>query len=347
MTTDLTIDYCTDREQWENFVLSRPEANFLQSFSWGAFQETLGKKVYRLLVMEQGVPTAGSLVVVERAKRGTHLTAAGGPLLTDPQVDLGRAHQQLQLLNATLKQIAHQEQALFVRIRPQLTATPAVLRLLDQNGWQPAPMHLTADLTLQLDLTKSEEELMAQMRKNTRYDIRRAQKLGITVRQSTNTADMAEFYRHQLELAHKQNFIPFSQTFLTNQFTEFASHNQAVLFHAYQDQVLLASAFVIFYNQEAVYHYGISTAANAKLPGSYACQWAAIKTAKARGCNRYNFWGIAPEDQPQHRFAGVSLFKRGFGGQEIQYAPAHDLATSRLYPLVALFENWRKHKRGL
>jgi lipid II:glycine glycyltransferase (peptidoglycan interpeptide bridge formation enzyme) len=117
--------------------------------------------------------------------------------------------------------------------------------------------------------------------------------------------------------------------------------------NSYQDDKLLASAFVIFYNHEAVYHYGVSTPDNDDWPGSYATQWAAIQEGKKRDCHVYNFWGIAPEDQPDHRFAGVSLFKRGFGGQEVPYLPAHDLGVTPFYWLTRGFELIRKKVRGL
>src|SRR5258708_2538933 len=128
-------------------------------------------------------------------------------------------------------------------------------------------------------------------------------------------------HRQQLALANKHGFVPFSYDFLHKQFETFVADDHVLLFHAYKNEQLLASAFIIFYHREAVYHYGISTPENDRLPGSYACQWAAIKWAKEQGGKKYNFWGIAPEDKPDHRFAGVTLFKKGFGGSEVQYLP--------------------------
>jgi len=208
-------------------------------------------------------------------------------------------------------------------------------------------MHLTAGLTIQIDLSKSEEEILAAMRKNTRYEIRKAKKLEINTRISANSGEIKEFYEHQLTLAKKHDFIPFSYDFLLTQFRNMLVDEQVCLIHAYNKEDLLASAFIIFYNNEAVYHYGISTPANNRMPGSYACQWEAILEAKRRHCSRYNMWGIAPKEQTNHRFAGVSIFKRGFGGQEVAYLPAMDLATSPLYPVVKTFETFRKIKRKL
>ncbi|PJC42868.1 MAG: hypothetical protein CO040_02210, partial [Candidatus Pacebacteria bacterium CG_4_9_14_0_2_um_filter_36_8] len=235
----------------------------------------------------------------------------------------------------------------FVRFRPQAIETPQLKSRLSHLNIRPAPMHLTADLTLQLDLTKDLDTLLKEMRKNTRYEIKQSEKKGIVVKQTKDTQAITEFYEQQVELAKKHHFVPFGYDFLIKQFQVFADKNQAILFSSYLNEKLLASAFIIFNHQEAVYHYGISTPENDHLPGSYACQWAAIQEAKLRDCKRYNFWGIAPKDETNHRFAGVSLFKRGFGGEEIAYLPAQDLPVSWTYWFTYVFEVLRKKFRKL
>ncbi len=336
-----SIQLITNKAQWESFVLARPEANFLQSWNWGVFHQSLGKQAFYVALMRDDEIVAGALCVKEKAKRGTYFTIAGGPL-----IDWNNREQVTSLLEA-IQKLAVKEQCDFIRIRPQAIDKPELRSLMHACHFTESPMHVTADLTLQLDLTKTEEELLAGMRKNTRYDIRRAQKEGIEVRTSTDPADIQKFYEHQLALANKHGFIPFSYDFLHKQFQTFVADGQAQLFHAYKNDQLLASAFIIFYHQEAVYHYGISTPENDRLPGSYACQWAAIQWAKAHGGVKYNFWGIAPLEKQDHRFAGVSLFKRGFGGEEVQYLPAHDLPVSWKYGITRNFELLRKKLRKL
>lgn len=338
----LALHHIEDKYQWEHFVTSRPEANFLQSWNWGVFHQHLGKKVFRVGIFDEQQQLYGVAgCVIETAKRGKYMTIAGGPLIVnnDPAA--------IQFLFSELAKLAGQEDCVFIRVRPQLILNQQTQDLFRKMKFVEAPMHLTADLTLQLDLTKTEEELLSKMRKNTRYEVRKADKIGVTVTTSQDPDQIQTFYEHQVELAQKHNFVPFSYQFLHEQFKAFVADDQVMLFHSWHENKLLASAFIIFYNQEAVYHYGISTPDNHKLPGSYACQWAAIKEAKQRGCTRYNFWGIAPKDQPEHRFAGVSLFKRGWGGQEIQYVPAQDLPLSWQYKMIKSFELLRKKSRKL
>lgn len=334
------------KEQWEKWVPQWPEANFLQSWNWGEFHRRLHKQVWAIAWRSTGAgdeapPAALALVVKETAKRGTYLTVAGGPLLDWQNAEL------VTQVMTDLSQLASEAKAGFIRFRPQLANSPETAAFFKQLGAVESPMHLTADITVLLDLTKTEEELLAGMRKNTRYEVRQADKQGITVELSQNPADLEIMYQHQLELAKKHGFVPFSLQFWQEQFASFVPDNQVALFHAKQGETLLASAFILFYNGEAVYHYGTSTEANAKLPGSYACQWAAILEAKRRGCQRYNLWGIAPADQPNHRFAGVTTFKKGFSDQVVEYMPAHDLPVSKLYGVTRGFELLRKKLRRL
>lgn len=337
----ITTALIDSKREWEDFLASHPEANFLQSWNWGAFNQALGKKVHYLGFYQQRQLIGAALLVTEKARRAKYLTLAGGPILEWFDENLVAACYQ------ALKQLAEDERAVFVRIRPQLLAGEFAEKIFLKQ-WQltKAPMHLSAELTHRLDLTLSEEELLAKMRKSTRYDLRKADKLGLRLTTSTRVADIKHFHQLQLATAKRQKFVPFSLSFWQEQFRLFATDNQALLYSSYFADELLAQAMIIFYGQEAVYHYGASTDLARKYPGAVAIQWAAIKEARRRGMGRYNFWGVAPVDQPQHRFAKLSTFKRGFGGQDYQYFPAHDLIIDSLgYKINLLVEISRKKLR--
>ena len=111
---------------------------------------------------------------------------------------------------------------------------------------------------------------------------------------------------------------------------------------------MLAQAFIIFYGNEAAYHYGVSTQEGREYPGAYLIQWEAVKEAKKRGLKIYNFWGVAPADNPAHRFYRISIFKRGFSGIDVQYLHAQDLIINRpKYLLNYAVETFRKKVRSL
>ena len=110
----------------------------------------------------------------------------------------------------------------------------------------------------------------------------------------------------------------------------------------------IAYGLIIKDGLEGDYYEAASTMLNRKLPGAHALLWQAIKDLKAEGYQRFNLWGIAPAGQPNHRYAGVTTFKTGFGGEIIEYVPAHDLIINKVKYLKNLMvETMRKKKRHL
>lgn len=314
------------KEEWSGFLTSHPEANFLQSWEWGEFHEKLGHVISRIGFFEEEKLIGIMLSVVERAKRGTYLTVPAGPI-----IDWDNEHA-VSAFKQVVINLAKENNCAFVRVRPQLQSTDFSKDLFRKMGFKKSPMHLHAELTNQLDITRSEDELLAQMRKATRYEIKKALKLGVIIKTSPDPKDIQEFYDLQLVTAKRHGFVPFSQKFLESQFEVFSRSGHAVLYSAYFEKKLLAQAFIIFYGNEAVYHYGASTQDGREYPGAYLIQWEAILEAKKRGITRYNFWGVA--DDPKHRFANLSMFKRGFGGVDYEYLHAQDLVINRPRYLV-------------
>jgi lipid II:glycine glycyltransferase (peptidoglycan interpeptide bridge formation enzyme) len=333
----IIVKNIADKNIWEEFVLSKNEANFLQSWSWGEFHKALNKTINRAGFHENDKLVGVMLSIVEPARRGKYLTVPGGPIIDWQNKNVVNAFAK------QIKQIAKENNCVFIRVRPQLKFDEFSKNLFKNLGFVKAPMHLHAELTSQLDIAKSEEELTMQMRKTTRYEVKKAIKENIKITTSTDEKDIKKFYDIQIETAKRQKFVPFSYKFLHEQFKEFTQNNNALLYKAEFEKILLAQAFVIFYGKEAVYHYGASTDEGRRFPGAYLIQWEAIKEAKKRGMTRYNFWGVAPENNASHRFSGLSLFKRGFGGQDFEYLHAQDLIINKpKYLLNYLIESFRK-----
>lgn len=336
----ITVKNIEDKKIWENFLAKHPESNFLQSWGWGEFHQALGKKIYRSGFYQNDKLSAVMLSIVESAKRGRYLTVPGGPILN------WKSEHLINEFIEEIKRIAKEELCAFIRVRPQLESNNFSQELFKKLGFISAPMHLHAELTSQLNITPSEEELLSKMRKATRYEIKKANSLGIIIETKSDLKTIKKFNDLQLQTAKRQKFVPFPFKFLSEQFKVFLENNQAILYSAKLGNKLLAQAFIIFYGQEAAYHYGASTEEGRKFPGAYLIQWEAIKEAKKRGLKRYNFWGVAGEDQKDHRFYGLSIFKRGFGGADFEYLHAQDLVINRpRYFINTIIEKLRKHLR--
>lgn len=324
----IIIKQIENKKEWEEFLALHEEANFLQSWYWGEFHEKLGKYISRVGVYKNNKLVGVMQSVVESARRGRYLTVPAGPI-----IDWRDSHV-IDHIFSEMKNIARANNCSFIRVRPQLVSDDFSRNIFKKHGFIGAPMYLHAELTSQLDIAKSEEQLLADMRKTTRYEIKKAGTLGVKVEQTKDEDHIKEFYDLQIETAKRQKFTPFSYRFFKEQFEIFFDADKALLYNATLNGKILAQAFIIFYGKEAVYHYGASTEEGRKYPGAYLLQWEAIKEAKRRGMSRYNFWGVAPEHDAHHRFSGISVFKRGFGGNDIQYLHAQDLIVN--YPLYAI-----------
>lgn len=329
------------REEWDDFVTSHPEANFLQSWDFYEFYRSRGNEVVRrILVDGEGKIRAAYAGVVETAKRGKHLAIAGGPILD------WRDQAAVDCIFQDMKLQGKQRGCVFVRVRPQLEKSSESLQLMRELGLVPAPMYLSVEFAGVLDLNKDEDEILKGMRQRLRRALRKAAKNEISVEKSTNPDDIHEFYQIQLETAGRQKFVAFSEDFFTKQFAAFARNGEAVLYTAKYQGETLAQNFMIFYGNEASYHYGVSSELGTKLSGAPLLHLEAMRDARKRGIKRYNFWGIVSEDETKHRFYGVSCFKRGFGVEELKYTPAHDIVLDPAkYQITKLIETIRRKKR--
>ena len=338
----ISVKKIEKKEEWETFLSKHPEANFLQSWQWGEFHNNLNQTIQRTGFYQDKKLVGVMLSIVEDAKRGRYLTIPGGPIIDWKESLL------VESFVEEIKKLAKEKNCVFVRVRPQLESSEFSRSLFKQYGFINAPMHLHAELTTQLDITKSENELLAQMRKTTRYEIKKAIKERIKITTTQDPSALKNFYDLQIETSKRQKFVPFSYDFLYEQFKVFAQNGKALLYKAEFKNKLLALAFIIFYGQEAVYHYGASTEEGRDYPGAYLIQWEGILEAKKRGMTRYNFWGVAPISKTDHRFSGLSLFKRGFGGKDIEYLHAQDqIINYPKYLINYAIESVRKRMRNV
>ncbi len=324
-------------KDWQKIVKKHKEANFLQSPNYGKMNEILGEKV-----IIEGFDGAGhALMIVRDAKRGKYLEIPCGPLIDwgDKEV--------VKKAFAKISEVAKQEKCVFVRVRPQLNRSKDNMDKLKALGLVESPMHLAAEHTVIVDLTSSEDDLLAKMRRQTRYEVRRADKLGVTVTHDNSEEIFEEFHKVQAETAKRQGFVPPSLKTLMAEREAFGDDATIYIAKTAEGEEI-AYGLVIRGADEGDYYEAASTPLNRKLPGAYALLWQAMRDLKQDGYKRFNLWGIAPPGQPNHRYAGVTTFKTGFGGEIVEYVPAHDLVISKVgYLKDLVVEKARKKRRHL
>ena len=357
----MEIKEITKQEEWEGFLSQIPkeEKTFLNSWQWGQFQLLLKDTIWRLGIYENNTLMALALVIKVKARRGNFLLVPHGPIIQVQSskfkacLPVGRV-QSLGCLVDFLKVLAKKEKCCFIRMATTIERTKENENIFKGLGFIEAPLHTHPELTWLLDISKAEENLLKEMRKTTRYLVKQGMKMdNLTIEKSTDEKDAAVFNKIYQETAKRHDFTPFSLNYLNKELEAFLPDNILILKAVYKGEAL-ASAFIIFWQGIGFYHQGASTHKHPKVPAAYLMQWEAIKEAKQRGCSLYNFWGVIPlltaNHTPQtskHPWAGLSLFKMGFGGYAKEYLKTQDRPLSKKYYLTRYFEFLRKWKRHL
>lgn len=320
-----TVKTVEKQSEWDEFVTAHPDANFLQSWDFYEFYRSRGFDIVRRGIYDENGQLVGVYAgEVEPAKRGRHLAVAGGPIFDWTNQEIKN------LIFSDMKQQAKKLKCTFVRVRPQLQNTPENAKIFQQLGFRKAPMYLSVEFAGVLNLENSEEEILKNMRQRLRRALRKAEKNQITIEKTSDPKAIHDFYQIELQTAKRHDFYAFSEDFLTKQFAAFAKNNEAVLYIAKLHGEILAENFMIFYGNEASYHYGVSSELGTKYSGAPLLHMEAMRDARKRGIKRYNFWGIVDENDTNHRFYGVSVFKRGFGVEELKYLEARDLVLDKI-----------------
>ena len=351
------IQEINNKNIWENTLKKKKQKTFLDSWNWGEFNKSIGNSTQRLAVLDNNKIELLTLIIKIRARRGNFLFIPHGPVIVDDKLDLLQKKILLKTLLSKIKDIAQKEHFSFIRIAPILPYNIDNEKLFSDLGFRRAPLHIHPEVTWVLDIQPDEETLLRNMRKTTRYLIRKAKKEEVKIEQSTNIDDVQIFDKLYSKTVQRHHFVPFSLNYLKNEFKSFIGDNQIIIFLAKYKEEILASAMIIFWQDIAFYHQGASSNKHPKIPAAYLLQWEAIKEAKRRGCRQYNFWGIVPQIKKiedlkkpsirKHPWWGLSLFKIGFGGKREEYVKTQDLPLSWKYWATSTFEKIRKYKRHL
>jgi len=333
---NLQVKEIRDKKTWEEFSRRFSNYTFMSSWSWGEVERKIGNKIIRLGLFDGRKLEGICLLVVIFSKRGKY------GYCPHPVVVKNNLKNKLSVLLARLKEIGKEEKLSFIRLG---TLLPAGKEMIFKDlGLVKSPTHIYTDNFLVLDLGKSEDELLGSMRKTTRNLIRRAKKDGVEVRKIKDVKRVKDFYNLLAKTAKRHHFVPYSYNFLKSEFEVFFEDDRILLFEGWYKGGFLGSAMVVFYGDSGFYHHGASVLT--KVPVSYLIQWEAIKEAKRRNKKYYNFWGFAPDGNKRHPFYGITKFKKGFGPEEVIFAPNYDLVIRKTYRFDYIIDIIRKIKRG-
>lgn len=330
-----------ERGQWTEALLRLPQPHVLQTWEWGEVKRQTGWQPTRLLWQAEtsGAPVAAASLLVRRIPRLPRGVAYApkGPLLDWSDAPLVDA------VLAAIELEARRQRAIFVKIDPDVpTKGPvgdAVQSALRRRGWRPSPEQVQFRNTALLDLTPGEEALLAAMKPKWRYNIRLAERRGVTVRRS-DVADLGAFYDLYCETGGRDGFIVRPLDYYEASWRTFmqpvdADAPSADLLLAEVEGDAVAGLILFRFGDRAWYMHGASSERQRAAMPNHLLQWEAIRLARAAGCTVYDLWGAPDTLDESDGMWGVWRFKEGFGAQFAPHIGAWDYPVSsvqyRLY----------------
>lgn len=280
--------------------------NLWQSLEWERFQNAVQNKAFWR--QKEGAKA----LIIER--KSHFLKFWKKPFWEIPRGPIGDTKCFSSLLEDILQE-AKERSIAFVRVFPpecpsfwEYFAVP--------SGWQQKESpEIFPETTLLLDLSLSEDNLLAQMKQKGRYNIRLAGKKGVEVMREKS---VDHFWSIIQETAKRDGFRTHRKS-IYRQMLESFGENAVLLSAKDAEGEILSSALFVLSGATAVYYYGASKSTKRSLMSPYLLQWKGILWAKEKGAKHYDFLGISPEWAQNHRLQTVSDFKEKFGGQRVQY----------------------------
>lgn len=332
-------------KEWDAFVKNNPKGSIHQISAWKNLQESIKG---RELVLGFGVRDSDTNEITAtcfctKMEVGQlnkfWFYSARGPVF-DP---LKNAEAGNFLIESIKKELLRTE-ALFWRIDPYLNETEYKTIKLETKS---ATQNYQPENTLLLALTKTQEQLLSEMKRKGRYNINLARKKGVTVRtleaKDITTKDLDIFWKLNNQTTTRDAFSGHEKDYYKNFCQKLAPH--AKLFIAFsEDGSPIATAINTYCGEKAIYYFGASTSdpKYRNLMAPYLLQWEMICDAQKNGFTSYDFLGIAPEGDLKHPYAGITEFKIKFGGQRYKTAPGREIS---LKPFWHFLYKMAKHLR--
>lgn len=299
--------------EWNRFLSPRPHTHLLQTGEWGQLKSAFGWEPVRLVSGEMGIQ-----ILFRKLPFG--FTIGYAPKANPPEV-----------LWPEIDRVCLQHRAVFLKLEPDLWQEAASDHPPFKNALvRISPYNIQPPRTFIVDVKDSEDEILARMKQKTRYNIRLAQKKGVTVRPWN---DIKAFHRMMLLTGKRDGFGIHSCGYYERAYQLLHPKQMGELLLAEYEGRPLAALFVARHGNRAYYLYGASTDEERNRMPTYLLQWEAMRWAKEQGCEEYDLWGVPDEEEAtleanfetrRDGLWGVYRFKRGFGGRLKRAAQAMD-----------------------
>ncbi len=331
-------------EQWKEFIAKAENPHILQTAEWGELKSAFGWDVARLVNGDWGVQ-----LLFRKLPLGFTVAYAPKPVISgkgegESEKDEQVARQFWQEVDA----VCRKKRAVFLKIEPDCWDTQPLELSTFHLPLSTSPHNIQPPRTIIISLEGSETDVLNRMKQKCRYNVRLAEKKGVTIR---SWDDLDGFHRLMEVTGGRDGFGVHSLEYYRKAYQLFHPLGVADILVAEFDSRPLAALMVFALGKRAYYLYGASTDEERNRMPTYLLQWRAMQWARERGCSEYDLWGVPDEDEAtlEAQFEsrhdglwGVYRFKRGFGGEVKRAAQALD----RVYmPLLYRLYLWRMGNR--
>lgn len=335
----------------------------MQTYEWGQVKAKYGWSPYYAVWMEDGKfqvasdaqtitnyqsPITASALILKRTalRRFSIFYAPKGPLM-----DWANESLRKRVLD-DLQSFAKKQGAIFLKLDPDVVlgrgipisvgevtenSGQAVRSDLRRRGWVESSEQIQFKNTVIVDLSASEEDILMRMKQKTRYNVRLAEKKGVTVRPG-DLEDLGMLYKMYAETSVRDGFVIRDENYYMTVWKTFMQNNSSFSLQpssfpliAEVDNEPVAALFLFTFAGRGYYVYGMSRDKHREKMPTYLLQWAAMKHAKAQGCLTYDLWGAPDVFNESDPLWGVYRFKEGLGGEIARTLGAYDFAPSRFW----------------
>lgn len=293
--------------------------SFLQTQEWLDFQKHIGRKTWRF----NNGKIKANIIKHEIPFGKNYLYIPHGPEILLGDIQSGLKNEIDKFLKY-LKDLGMEEGSIFVKMEP---LDDVVLEVLHRKSLKKSKKSIQPTRTVIIDLNLSEEALLSKMHHKTRYNIRLAEKKGLSFVEKN---DLKAFWELLKNTAKKDNFSthPYHSYEKLLEFFNTGELQTKIVFEMNEDTPL-AGAILLTYGDTVYYLHGAMNRDYKSWMAPYLMHWEIMRWAKASGYHYYDLWGI-----DANRWPGVTRFKLGFGGQEVEYPGSFDMPISKIWYLI-------------
>lgn len=308
-----------EEQAWDTFLEIRHATGFMQSSWWADFLVTLGWGHFGIVIRDGDTIVGGARVMTHTYTSGkSYYYIPEGPVLPDDKED------GTQVFQAIINYIAkkHQQDQYTIshlHLETRWTELPEFVSGFKQpRGW------MEPRTTLYIHLLPDENGLLAQMKPKGRYNVGVARRHGVTIVEDLSLQGLEDFYTIYTETTNRHDLNKKKRSYFHAMAARLAAFDQGSIFFAEYQGRRIATALVIFFGRRATYFYGGSLPVHREVMAPYLMHFEIMRKAKSRGCEWYDLYGIAPTNEPDHKWANISIFKRKLGGQDMCFVPPMD-----------------------